>query len=97
MDKEKIASIKVFQQEKETDELFTIWVEHDTDEWDEEAFAAIKEILLERGIDIEYNTREPTNETVSIHLKNSIVGGFNECDVILDGEVIGQTGPEGGG
>ena len=46
MDKEKIASIKVFQQEKETDELLTIWVEHDTNEWDEEAFVAIKEILL---------------------------------------------------
>lgn len=35
---------------KSTDELLNIWTYHDREEWSEEAFSAIRRILIERGV-----------------------------------------------
>jgi len=51
-------------QEKETEELLEIWQENNRDEWSDNAFAAIYEILLERlGSEIPSQQPPPEAET----------------------------------
>jgi len=46
------AEIKNQMREKETDELLKIWEENNRDEWSDEAFKALSDILTERGISL---------------------------------------------
>lgn len=51
MNKSLIASIKSHMEEKETEELKNIWIENDRERYSDEAYEAIKELLIERGVD----------------------------------------------
>jgi len=44
--------IKARIQEKTTDELLSIWTKNDRDEWSEETFEGIRQVLTERGLTV---------------------------------------------
>ncbi len=52
MDKRLFVDVKRNLSAKETSELLEMWVEHDTDEYSQEAFAAARELLQERGEEV---------------------------------------------
>lgn len=48
MEEKERDSIEFFFNQKETDDLFCIWNNHDTEEWREEAFEVMEKILISR-------------------------------------------------
>jgi hypothetical protein len=52
--------------EKETEELLYIWRTNDQGIWSDEAFTAIKEILLARGIEIPEQNKWKPNHPISL-------------------------------
>jgi hypothetical protein len=65
MDSDKIARLKEIHKGKDTKELMAIWMNNDTEEWDEEALAAMEFILIDRGEELPHKDREEsTNEEI---------------------------------
>jgi len=52
MDEKLLATVKEKFQSRETDDLLAIWNEENRDEWSDEAFEAIRQILASRGHDL---------------------------------------------
>jgi len=48
MDEKQLEQIRFRMEEKDTEELLEIWKKNDREEWTEEAFETIREILLAR-------------------------------------------------
>lgn len=44
--------VKKHMEQKTTDELLSIWIKNDREEWSNDAFEAVKQILTERGIEL---------------------------------------------
>lgn len=64
---------------KETDELLAIWQTNNRAEWTDEAMAIVKDILLERGVEIP-NQVDPVYE---IEAEEEIDDGLDEWEVKL--------------
>jgi len=55
--------IRQHMAQKSTDELLTIWKENDRDSWSEDAFKAVKDLLIERGIELPEQRPYPSKST----------------------------------
>ncbi len=61
MEKKLSGAIRRNMQLKDTDELLRIWKQNNREEWSDEAFSVVQEILLERNVEIpDQNTRAVT-------------------------------------
>lgn len=61
MDEQRIEDIQKRMNEKDTDTLCAIWVRNDRHEWAEEAFEAIRRVLVSRQINPPQQTQAPVN------------------------------------
>src|ERR1043165_9307374 len=62
---------------RETDDLLDIWLENNREEWSDEAFSVISEILKQRGTEI------PRQDEMSLDEKNSSTenDGFSDAEL----------------
>ncbi len=81
MDTQRFAEIKARVAVKSTEELLQIWVTHDTDEWSEDAFQVVKQILSERNAPIPEQNPPPAKPLP----KKPSGKGFLWCGGILIG------------
>lgn len=65
------AEIKKQMEQKTTDELLSIWIKNDREEWSNDAFEAVKLILLERGENLPQQETSKADES----LENSEMKG----------------------
>lgn len=58
MNDERKSQLMEVHKEKTTEELMSIWMANDTEDWDKEALAAIEQLLKDRGKDLPLEERE---------------------------------------
>ena len=58
MDENRKRELMEVHNEKTTDELMSIWMANDTEDWDKEALAAVEQLLKDRGEDLPFKERE---------------------------------------
>jgi hypothetical protein len=96
MIEKQVVQIRNNMEKKNTEELLRIWKENDREQWSDEAFEAIKQLLLDRGETLpDQNKILQVQEDKEDHLMGKYANILSGVGIILAGAFISNIEASG--